>query len=71
MADPIKVDSHVHLYPTAEDGLAEKESYQIWEYGERADMCFSDVAGCPFYLFHPASKSMAFTRVDRTRTIMR
>ncbi len=26
--------------------------------------------GCPFYLFHPASRSMAFTRVDRTRTIM-
>ncbi len=25
---------------------------------------------CPFYLFHPASRSMAFTRVDRTRTIM-
>ena len=45
MADPIKVDSHVHLYPTAEDGLADKESYQIWEYGERADMCFSDLAG--------------------------
>ena len=45
MAGPIKVDSHVHLYPTTEAGLADKEGYQIWEYGERADVSFSDYAG--------------------------
>ena len=45
MADPIKVDSHVHLYPSVEAGLADKEGYQIWEYGERAEVSFSDYAG--------------------------
>ncbi len=45
MAEAIRVDSHVHLYPTVEDGLADKEGYVIWEYGERPDVCFSDYAG--------------------------
>lgn len=45
MADPIKVDSHVHLYPTVEAGLADKQGYQIWEYGERDNVSFSDYAG--------------------------
>lgn len=61
MADPIKVDSHVHLYPTAEDGLADKESYQIWEYGERADMCFSDLAGT----LDDAKEAMAVAGVSK------
>lgn len=35
MSDPIKIDSHVHLYRTIEEGTAEKEGYQVWEYGEK------------------------------------
>ena len=45
MAEPIKVDSHVHLYPTAAAGIADKEGYEIWEYGERAAVAFSDLSG--------------------------
>lgn len=45
MADPIKIDMHVHLYPTAEAGLAEKQGYEIWEYGKRRDVQFSGYAG--------------------------
>lgn len=32
MVAPIKIDSHLHLYPSAEIGLKEKQS-EIWEYG--------------------------------------
>ena len=35
MAEPIKIDSHVHLYRTINEGVAEKEGYQVWEYGEK------------------------------------
>jgi hypothetical protein len=45
MADPIKVDSHVHLYPTAAAGLADKDGYEIIEYGERDEIAFSDFSG--------------------------
>jgi predicted TIM-barrel fold metal-dependent hydrolase len=45
MAEPIKVDSHVHLYRTAEAGVADKQAYEIWEYGKKADVCFSDYSG--------------------------
>ncbi len=46
MAQAIRVDSHVHLYPTVEDGLADKDAYEIWEYGERAAAVhFSDRVG--------------------------
>ncbi|MCH9037691.1 MAG: amidohydrolase [Chloroflexi bacterium] len=36
MAEPLKIDSHIHLYKTSEEGNAAKEGYQIWEYGQRA-----------------------------------
>ena len=45
MAEPIKVDSHVHLYPTAAAGMADKEGYEIWEYGELAGVDFSGLSG--------------------------
>ncbi len=41
MADPIKVDSHVHLYRSLEEGRAEKDGYEIWEYGAKPKVCFS------------------------------
>ena len=34
MIQPIRIDSHVHVYPTKQIGEAEKNGYQIWEYGE-------------------------------------
>jgi len=45
MAEPIKVDSHAHVYASAEEGVAAKEGYQIWEYGEKEDVRFSEAAG--------------------------
>ena len=41
---PVKVDMHIHIYPSAEIGLADKE-YEIWEYGKHADVCLSRCAG--------------------------
>lgn len=45
MADMIRVDSHVHLYRTPEEGKAEKDGYQVWEYGDKADVHVSDCVG--------------------------
>ena len=45
MTDPIKVDAHVHLYRNTEEGRAEKEGYQVWEYGEKADVHVSECVG--------------------------
>ena len=35
MADPVRVDVHMHLYPSAESGDWWKAGYEIWEYGEK------------------------------------
>lgn len=40
----VKVDMHIHIYPSAETGLADK-AYEIWEYGKHADVRFSQCAG--------------------------
>ena len=45
MAEPIKIDSHVHIYPDATEGLAAKESYEIWEYGAQDEVRMSALAG--------------------------
>ena len=45
MADPIKVDSHVHLYRSKAEGQADKDGYEIWEYGAKPGVCFSDRLG--------------------------
>lgn len=45
MSEPIKVDSHVHLYRTVAEGAAEKEGYQVWEYGEKDDVSASTYPG--------------------------
>jgi hypothetical protein len=45
MADPIKVDSHVHLYRTSEQALEDKEIYEIFEYGTSADVHWSALTG--------------------------
>lgn len=44
MSPRVKVDMHIHLYPSAEIGLADKQ-YQIWEYGNWPHVRFSNVPG--------------------------
>lgn len=45
MADPIKVDSHIHVYRNVEEGEAEKDGYQVWEYGPQEDTHISALSG--------------------------
>ena len=45
MAELIRVDSHAHLYRTREEGKAEKDGYQVWEYGDMAGVHASDCVG--------------------------
>jgi uncharacterized protein len=35
MADPVRVDVHMHLYPSTESADWWKAGYEIWEYGEK------------------------------------
>jgi predicted TIM-barrel fold metal-dependent hydrolase len=41
VAEPLIVDTHLHLYRTAEEGEAGKGGYEIWEYGAKPDVHFS------------------------------
>ena len=45
MADVLKIDSHLHLYPTKAVGAFEKGDYGIWEYGEKPGVKFSEYDG--------------------------
>ena len=45
MAEPIKIDSHVHLYRTRSEGDAEKQGYEVWEYGQKAGVRGSTCSG--------------------------
>ena len=45
MADPIKVDSHVHLFRSKEEGQSDKDGYEIWEYGTKPHVCSSERLG--------------------------
>jgi predicted TIM-barrel fold metal-dependent hydrolase len=45
MTDPIKVDVHMHLYPSAESGAWWKTGYEIWEYGAKDGVAFSRYDG--------------------------
>lgn len=45
MNEPVIIDVHIHLYPSKEEGLLAKEGYEIWEYGAKADVRFSDYSG--------------------------
>jgi hypothetical protein len=44
MSPPVKADMHIHVYPTAEIGLADKR-YEIWEYGKWPHVRFSAYPG--------------------------
>jgi predicted TIM-barrel fold metal-dependent hydrolase len=39
------IDSHIHIYPTREAGAAIKDSFEIWEYGAKDDVVFSERDG--------------------------
>ncbi len=45
MSDVLKIDAHLHLYPTKAVGAFEKGDYGIWEYGEKPDVKFSSYDG--------------------------
>ena len=45
MADPVRVDVHMHLYPSTESGDWWKAGYEIWEYGEKQGVRFSRSSG--------------------------
>lgn len=45
MADPIKVDCHIHLYRTPQEGMDAKEGYTIWEYGRQDRVALSKQSG--------------------------
>ncbi len=40
------IDVHMHVYPTKEAGIADKEAYELWEYGEKPpELIYSEAAG--------------------------
>jgi predicted TIM-barrel fold metal-dependent hydrolase len=45
MTEPVKVDVHMHLYETAESGVWWKAGYEIFEYGEKEGVTFSEYSG--------------------------
>ena len=45
MSEPVRIDSHVHIYQRAEEGVAAKEEYEIWEYGRQEEVAYCDVPG--------------------------
>ena len=49
MADPIKVDSHAHPYHSREEGQADKDGDEIWEYGSKSGVSFGDRLGIVMY----------------------
>jgi predicted TIM-barrel fold metal-dependent hydrolase len=45
MAEPIRIDSHVHLYRSGDEGSAEKRGYEVWEYGQKDGVRVSACSG--------------------------
>jgi predicted TIM-barrel fold metal-dependent hydrolase len=45
VSGPLKVDTHLHLYASPEQGRWWKTGYEIWEYGERDGVHFSADTG--------------------------
>ena len=45
MSDPVKVDSHVHLYRNRPEAIREKTGYEVWEYGPLPGVHESDAIG--------------------------
>lgn len=47
MAEAIIIDAHMHLFHSSVEGQRAKEDYEIWEYGDKADVCFGKYGGDP------------------------
>lgn len=45
MSDPVIVDSHLHLFQTAEECRTLKEDYDVWEFGRADDVRYSKYLG--------------------------
>ncbi len=45
MIKPRRVDAHLHMFRSADEGRRAKKGYVIWEYGERTDIAFSEEPG--------------------------
>ena len=45
MPQPIIIDSHMHIHRTRDEGILEKESLEVWEYGSKTDVRFSTYDG--------------------------
>ncbi len=45
MSGPLKIDTHIHVYSSGEEGRWWKAGYEIWEYGERDGVHFSKDTG--------------------------
>jgi predicted TIM-barrel fold metal-dependent hydrolase len=39
------IDTHIHIYPTRELGFQERASYEVWEYGEKDGIQYSEYGG--------------------------
>jgi uncharacterized protein len=45
MSEPLRIDTHIHLYSSRQEGEWWKAGYEIWEYGEREGIDFSPDTG--------------------------
>jgi uncharacterized protein len=45
VSGPLKIDTHLHLYATSAEGEWWKSGYEIWEYGQRDGVHFSNDTG--------------------------
>ena len=45
MPNPLIIDCHLHLYESQDQALWGKDSYEIWEYGDKAEVHASRFAG--------------------------
>ncbi len=45
MSGPLRIDNHIHLYPSRAEGAWWKAGYEIWEYGKRDGVHFSGDTG--------------------------
>lgn len=57
MSEPVRIDSHVHIYQSAEEGFAAKEEYEVWEYGRQDEVVYSDLPGTIDDLLHSMEKA--------------
>lgn len=45
MSGPLRIDTHLHMYASGQEGQWWKSGYEIWEYGALPDVLFSPDAG--------------------------